>query len=76
MRRPLLFQRLNHARRTKAGSWQGQPCLRGQSATMVKVHTLKSTYFPINGQSLRTSHHELIRAQGGALFINDEGADL
>lgn len=51
---PLPFQKLNHVCRAKAGSWQeGQPFLRGQSATTAKAHTLKSTYFPINGQSLR-----------------------
>lgn len=70
----LLFQRLNHVHRTKAGSWQDkQPCLHRQSASMAKTHTLKSTYFPINGQSQRTSNHGLMWAQGGALMsINDE----
>lgn len=59
----LLFQRLNHVPRTKAGSWQEeQPCLHRQSASMAKTHTLKSTYFPINGQSQRSSSHELMWA--------------
>lgn len=40
---------------------------------MTKTHTLKSTYFPINGQSQRTSSHELMWALGGALMsMNDE----